>query len=264
MLDRPDLDLMLRHLRLPRIRATWEEAVDRAARGRGWSGSDLLRHIFSDELGSRDENRLKRLVGRADFPYHRTLEEFDFRRAPELRRAVFQTYMEDSFIREGRSLVLIGPPGLGKTHLAVAIGLQAVQRSQSVRFVTVQTLLNRAIQADAGKEREKYLRPFKQADLLILDEFGYLAVEAGAGAVLYELIAGRYERRATIITSNKSLTEWGRVLQDTALASALVDRLMHHGDVYYLKGESYRLRGKARKAVPAASDAAETETEVLA
>ncbi len=246
MLEFNDVDEMLRLLRLPRMRATWEEWVDRAAR-EGWGGADLLRNLLSDELTAREEGRLKRLVAQAGFPFHRTLEQFDFRCRTELKRAVFQTYLEDSFVREGRSLVLIGPPGLGKTHLGVAIGMHAVQRYLSVRFVTVQGLLNRVLDAETGREREKVLRPYKRCDLLILDEFGYLTPDPAAGAVLYDLIAHRYEQRATVITSNKSLTEWGRVLHDTALASALVDRLMHHGDVYYLKGESYRLRDKPRR-----------------
>jgi DNA replication protein DnaC len=162
---------------------------------------------------------------------------------------VFQTYLEDSFVKQGRSLVLVGPPGLGKTHLAVAVGLQMIQRHYDVRCVVTQALLNRVLGADGPRERERLLRPFKRCDLLILDEFGYLIPEPSAGPVIYELVTARYgtERRATIITSNKSLTEWGRVVQDTALAEALVDRLMHHGEVYYLKGESYRLKGKERR-----------------
>lgn len=258
MAEPSDLDGILRELRLPRMRASWPELVDRAAR-EDWSSTDLLCNLFSEELAARQESRLKRLLVKAGFPFHATIEQFDFRCRPELRRPVFQTYLEDSFVKQGRSLVMIGPPGLGKTHLAVAIGVQAVQRYCDVRCVVTQTLLNRVFGADGPRERERILRLYKKCDLLILDEFGYLLPEPGAGPVLYDLIAARYERSATVITSNKSLTEWGRVVQDEALAEALVDRLMHHGDVYYLKGESYRLKGKERRAEPDAPKRAESQ-----
>jgi DNA replication protein DnaC len=249
MREATEMDEMLRTLALPRIRSTWIEWVDRAAR-EDMSAVQLLCNLFSDELAARQENRLKRLLSRADLPFHRTLEQFDFRCRPELRRAVFQTYLEDSFVKEGRSLVLIGQPGLGKTHLAVAVGLQMVQRHYSVRFVTVQDLMNRVLTASGLREKERVSKPYKQCDLLILDELGYLTAEPEAGAVLYGIVAARYENKATIITSNKSLTEWGKVLHDTSLAGALVDRLMHHGDVYYLKGDSYRLSGKEKRQTP--------------
>jgi DNA replication protein DnaC len=206
--------------------------------------ADFLRGLVSDELAAREETRLRRLLRQADFPFHKTIEEFDFRLQPQIRRQVFQNYLEDSFVREGRSLVMLGQPGLGKTHLAVAVGLRAVHRFCSVRFVTVQELTNRYLASESAKQRARILRPYKSCDLLILDELGYLPHGPEVAPLLYEIISQRYERAAIIITSNKSLKEWGRVLGDTALASALVDRLMHHGDVYYLKGESYRLRGK--------------------
>lgn len=137
-------------------------------------------------------------------------------------------------------------PGLGKTHISVAIGIKMVQRRFDVRFITVQRLVNQVLSAETAKEKNRILRTYRNCSLLILDEFGYLLPDSETGPVLYELIAERYEKRATIITSNKSLTEWGKIIQDNSLASALIDRLMHHGDVYYFKGESYRLKGKEK------------------
>lgn len=238
-----NLDDALKRLRLPRIRVSWKDWSERAAREE-MSFVDFLRGLISDEMAAREETKLRRLLRQANFPFHKTFEDFDFRVQPQLRRQVFQTYLEDSFVREGRSLVMIGPPGLGKTHLAVAVGLRAVHRFNGVRFVTVQELANRYIASETPKQRNRILRPYKKCELLILDEFGYLPHEPEVAPLLYELISARYENSATIITSNKSLKEWGRVLGDTALASALVDRLMHHGDVYCLKGKSYRLRDK--------------------
>jgi DNA replication protein DnaC len=237
------IDAMLRQLHLPRMRNIFVDAIERCSKS-NTSFADFLGELLEEELTAREERRLGRLMQQANFPFEKTLEQFDFRRQPELRRQVFQTYLDASFVNDGRSLVLIGPPGLGKTHLAVAVGIHMVQRWFDVRCVRVQEFVNRVMRADGVREREKALRPYLNCSLLILDELGYLMPEPGMGPILYELIAQRYEKRATIITSNKALTEWGKVFQDGALASALVDRLMHHGDVYYLKGQSYRLKDK--------------------
>ncbi|MEQ8191629.1 MAG: ATP-binding protein [Candidatus Eremiobacterota bacterium] len=114
----------------------------------------------------------------------------------------------------------------------------------TVRFFTVQALMNRILQKKSPLERQREIKLLIKCDLLILDEFGYLALNYDIGPILYEIVAGRYEKKPLIITSNKSLVEWGNILQDSSLAAALVDRLLHHGEVYYLSGESYRLRGK--------------------
>ena len=241
-----DLNEALKTLRLPRTRKNWDELLENAA-ALNLSHADFFRNLIADELAAREENKLQRLLAAAKFPYHKTVEEFDFRLRPELQRRVFDSYLEDSFVRESRSLVFIGPPGLGKTHLSVAVGMRMVHRGYRVKFTTVQDYLNRYLSAESSAQWKRYQAPYRKSDLLILDECGYLAPDPNVAPLLYELISERYEKKATIITSNKSLKEWGRVLGDSSLASAIVDRTMHHGDVYYLSGESYRLRGKPKR-----------------
>ncbi len=237
------LDGMLTQLRLARIRQVYAEWTEKAAQEE-MSYEEFLRGLCEEELVAREENRLKRRMKQANFPFERTMEQFDFKFRPELKRQVFLTYLEDRFITEGRSLVLIGAAGLGKTHVAISVGIKMVQRGYDVRFTTAQRLMNRCVMAEDLRAQQRELKPFLQCDLLILDELGYLPTVPQIGPILYELIASRYERKAVIITSNKSLPEWGQYLHDASLATALIDRLMHHGEVYYLQGESYRLRGK--------------------
>ncbi len=242
-MDLDRIEESLRKLRMPRIRELFRERVTDAAKN-GTDIANFLGALLEDEITSREESQLRSRMKRADFPFSKTLEQFDFRRHPELRRQVFQTYLDPSFVKDGGAVVLIGAPGLGKTHLAVAVGTQQVLRGADVRFVRVQSLVNRVLEADSPREREGILRPLRKCGLLILDELGYLMPDPETGPILYDLVSARYEKGATIITSNKSVQEWGKVLHDAALASALLDRLLHHGDVYHLKGDSYRLKDK--------------------
>jgi DNA replication protein DnaC len=239
---------LMTRLKLARVRDVYEAWLERAAQD-SLSYRDFLEGLLHEEILAREENQTRRRLKGAGFPFEKTIEQFDFTYRPELKKQVIVRYLEDSFITAGESVVFIGPAGLGKTHLSVAIGLKMVERGYTVRFITVQALLNQVLARRDLEARQRILKPLLACDLLILDELGYLSHPVDVGPLLYELIAGRYEHKATILTSNKSLVEWSRVLHDSALAAALIDRLMHHGEVFYLKGESYRLKDKRHVAV---------------
>jgi DNA replication protein DnaC len=206
--------------------------------------AEFLEQLLTEELLARQENHLRRKMKAAGFPYAATIEQFDFSLRPELKRAVLMRFFDSSFITSAGSLLLIGPSGLGKTHLSVAVGTKMVQLGYSVRFVVAQQRALAVLTAATRTELACLISSLINCDLLILDELGYLTLDPHVGPVLYEIIAGRYQKGATVITSNKSLTSWGELVGDTALMMAIIDRLLHHGEVFYLRGSSYRMRGK--------------------
>ncbi len=237
------LDQKLVALKLGRIRQVYASWVEQAAHSElGYA--EFLDQLVTEEVLARQENHLRRKMKAAGFPYAATIEQFDFSLRPELKRAILMRFFDSSFLTTAGSLLLIGPSGLGKTHLAVALGTKMVQLGYTVRFVVAQQLANAVVTATTRTETARLIASLISCDVLILDEFGYLTLEPQVGPVLYEIIAGRYEKGATIITSNKSLATWGELVGDTALMMAIIDRLLHHGEVFYLRGSSYRMRGK--------------------
>jgi DNA replication protein DnaC len=236
-------DQKLTTLKLARIRQVYPSWVEHAAQTQlGYA--DLLDELVTEELLARQEHQLRRRLRQANFPYAATIEQFDFTRRPELKRTVILRYFDSSFVSSAGALLLIGASGLGKTHLAIAVGTKMVHLGYRVRFLTAQQLANAVLAAAGRLEVARLVQPLIACHLLILDEFGYLPLDPPVGPVLYEVLAGRYEKGATIITSNKSLSSWGQLVGDTALMMALADRLLHHGEVFYLRGSSYRMRGK--------------------
>ena len=239
------MEKLLTQLKLARIREVYQDWIDKASKEE-MSYADFLRGLLSEETCAREENQIARRMKQACFPFEKTIEQFDFSLRPELKRQVVLNCMDETFVHQGRSMVLIGPPGTGKTHVSISVGIKMIQLGYSVKFVMAQGLINDYVGMKDMGDRQELLNSLAKADLLIIDEFGYLPHDKEAGSLFYQVISDRYEKNGTIITSNKSLRSWAEMLHDSSLATALIDRLMHHGEVFYLSGESYRLRGKKK------------------
>jgi DNA replication protein DnaC len=235
---------LLEHLGLPHAAAVLPAWLDRAAT-QELSFAEFLHGLLEEEATARANAATQKRLRRAGFPYAATIEQFDFRFRPELKRQVVLRYLDPTFVEQARTLTLIGAPGLGKTMLAICIATKHIQLGATASFITAQQLANQLGRATTSLGRQRVLRPLLKCDVLVLDELGYLPTAPDFGPALYEVVAGRYERRPTLITSNKSLTDWAAVVQDASLAAALVDRLLHHGDVFYLRGPSWRVKDRS-------------------
>lgn len=237
---RCDLDAGLKRLHLPTILRLYP-ALTAQAETEQWTFRELLEHLVAEEIAHRLETRIARATRYAKFPFLKTIEEYDFAFQQSLKRQALGRFLGPEFVSEGRGLILLGRPGRGKTHLAVAIAYKAIQNGYDARFVTAAALLNDLHRAEREGRAEEALRSYVEPHVLVVDELGYLAYGPDAANGLFQVIDQRYlKRRPVILTSNKEPTTWGGVLHDNELAEAIVDRLLERGEILRLRGRSYR------------------------
>lgn len=261
--DPARLSLLLNELRLPATKVIWPQFAERADK-EGWPAARFLATLAEHELAERDRRRIERHLAEARLLPGKTLDSFEFEAVPMISKAqVMAIVAGDSWLEKGANLLLFGPPGGGKSHLASAIGLALIENGYRVLFSRTTDLVQKLQQARRDLALESALAKLDKFHLLILDDLAYVTKDQAETSVLFELIGARYERRSMLITANQPFGAWEKIFPDPAMTLAAVDRLVHHATIFELNVESYRRREAiARKAParPASYDASDNGT----
>lgn len=262
-IDAQRLSLMLNELRLPTIKHLWSDFAAQADK-EGWPASRFLAALAEHELAERDRRRIERHLAEAHLPAGKSLDCFAFDAVPMISKAqVMALCAGDGWLEQGANLIVFGPPGGGKSHLAAAIGLALVENGWRVLFTRTSDLVQRLQVARRELSLESAIAKLDKYHLLILDDFAYISRDQAETSVLFELISARYERRSMLITANQPFGEWNRVFPDPAMTLAAVDRLVHHATIFEMNVESYRRRTAQARRSGAGRPAEYTTPKVL-
>ncbi|HEY5306578.1 MAG TPA: IS21-like element helper ATPase IstB [Pseudolabrys sp.] len=241
-IDIAKLGLLLNELRLPTIKVVWPKFAEQADK-EGWPAARFLTAIAEHELAERDRRRIERHLAEAHLLPGKTLNTFEFETVPMISKAqVMAITAGDAWLEKGANLLLFGPPGGGKSHLASAVGLALIENGWRVLFTRTTDLVQKLQVARRELNLEAAINKLDRFHLLILDDLAYVTKDQAETSVLFELISARYERRSMLITANQPFGEWGKVFPDPAMTLAAVDRLVHHATIFEMNVDSYRRR----------------------
>jgi len=240
--DTARVELLLVELRLPAIKLVWSDLADQADK-EGWPAARFLAALAEHEIAERGRRRIERHLAEARLPPGKTLDTFDFEAVPMVSKAQIMAWAAgDSWLEKGANLIMFGPPGAGKSHLAAALGFALVENGWRVLFARTTDLVQRLQVARRELALEAAIAKLDKYHLLILDDIAYVTKDQAETSVLFELIGARYERRSLLVTANQPFGEWGKIFPDQAMTLAVVDRLVHHATIFEMNVESYRRR----------------------
>ncbi|WP_026311659.1 IS21-like element helper ATPase IstB [Frankia elaeagni] len=237
------LGYLTRVLKMPTIGRTWEPLADQA-RDENWSHEEYLAAVLQRQTADRESAGTIMRIRTAHFPTVKTLEDFNLDHLPSLRRDVLAHLATGTFVAKAENVILLGPPGIGKTHLAIGLGVKAAQAGCSVLFDTANNWITRLTTAHQAGHLDTELKKIRRYKLIIIDEVGYIPFDQDAANLFFQLVASRYEQGSILVTSNLPFGRWGETFSDDVVAAAMIDRLVHHAEVLTLTGDSYRTRAR--------------------
>lgn len=240
-MEQNKLDGYLKTLSLHKISEIYLSEAESAARTK-LSYQDYLLRIVEQQILTKIEGTINRKTQRASFPQLKRLEEFDFSYQPKINEKLIRELAALEFLNSAKNIIFVGAPGVGKTHLAISIGIKAASQMKRVLFYTAEKLTEELASAEVSGQLNKKLDILSRIDLLIIDELGYLSLSKQTSRLFFQLISKRYEKGSIIVTSNKPFEQWGEIFNDDIVAAAILDRLLHHSYPFLINGKSFRLK----------------------